>query len=96
MDASSSPARRSVKSSYSPALFGEPTAGVSISSRSRRRAQSRSGGSPTISSAYSFWRSMKARVSGLSWSSSQRYGSSNSTPWSVSVKGIRSVSGGGG
>src|SRR5262245_5563611 len=33
---------------------------------------------------YLFWASIQARVSGLCWSSSQRYGSTMSTPWRVS------------
>ena len=43
-----------------------------MSSRRRASSPERNSDSPTIRSAYSFCSAIQARVSGLSWSSSQR------------------------
>ena len=72
MRAWSSPGRRRVKSSESPASRGAETWAISMSSLSRPAIRSSSAVSETICRAYSFWASIHARVSGLSWSSSQR------------------------
>ncbi len=62
-------------------------------SSSRRRASraARPGTASSIASARAFWAAVQVRTSSDSPSSSHRYGSATSTPWSVSTTSSRRV-----
>src|SRR5215471_15582224 len=77
-------ARCSVKKYWPAHTFGTPMRSERMRPPRRVRMAGNDGRWASSDWVYLFWASIQARVSGLCWSSSQRYGSTMSTPWRVS------------
>src|SRR5215471_6008371 len=84
MTARSWSARWSVKKHWPPRTRGTLIRSERMRLERRVRIAGSDGRCASSDCVYWFWASIQARVSGLCWSSSQRYGSTMSTPWRVS------------